>query len=69
MTPGTSVRVESSCSLDGRTGVVVSEPAAWLGWRLVDLDAVPGCAGSGILPVAELRVDRAAVRAVQGVLL
>ena len=68
MTPGTSVRVESRCSLHGRTGVVVSEPVAWPGWRLVTLDAVPGCAGSGILPVAELRADRTVVRVVQGVL-
>ena len=69
MTPGTSVRVESSCSLHGRTGVVRGvSPWAGLGWLDVGLDAVPGRAGSGILPVAELRVDRSVVRVVQGVL-
>ena len=52
---GTSVRVKSRCSLDGRTGIITELPAAWPEWARVELDPVEGKASWGILPFHELR--------------
>lgn len=56
MTPGSSVRVQSKCIANGRTGTVTETHPFWklMGWSRVELDSKPGWPTWGIFPAGEL---------------
>lgn len=58
---GTSVRINSKCSSNGRTGIVTETPTFWaaMGWHRVALDAPTR---AGIYPASELVVITAGER-------
>lgn len=62
---GTSVRIKSKCSSNGRTGVVADEtPKNWadMGWHRVVLDPKPPGITAGIFPESEIEIIKASDR-------
>lgn len=61
---GTSVKVVSRCSLNGRTGVVVDDSPKfpWRDHRRVRFDLVPGKASGELVPLDELRAIKPSER-------
>jgi hypothetical protein len=53
---GTSVKVKSKCTLNGRTGVVIDDALKfpWRDYRKVQFDPKPPHMKDGIVPVVEL---------------
>jgi hypothetical protein len=63
-TNGTSVRVVSKCSLNGRTGVVIDDAPKfpWRDSRRVKFDEVPGKVKGELVPLSELRAIKLSER-------
>lgn len=53
MTPGSTVRISSKCTSNGRVGTTTETPLFWrlMGWHRVEFDAAPAW---GIFPAGEL---------------
>ena len=55
MTPGSSVRITSKCTANGRTGVVTGPSNFEEGWLRVELDPRPPFPTWGLFPPGELQ--------------